>query len=264
MASETYAPNPINCILGAGKIYFDRHTTAAARTGFFEIGNAKDLRASASQSRVTLPNYLTEDGGTYAEGAVTQEITISTLVYEFNRKNIALLTSGTEAFYTQTATTVTGETLNSSLALGAVYQTAYRNIGTVVVKQGTTTLVSGTDYSIVDSTAGLIKILTTGAATAAAAVTADYIGAAITTTNQPIVQLYNAPNIFGTLLYVSANRQGAQGEMKYWKVSVQQGDLEGLIGDDFGSSTLSWKVLYDGGGSFGGSTSSPYGNWYKR
>src|SRR5690242_14110876 len=186
MSSETYAPNPTNCVLGAGAIFFDRHDSSGNRTGLFHLGNAKDLKASASQSRVTLNNYVTADGGIYAEGAATQEVTVSCLVYEFNRKNLALLASGTEAYYTQTATTVTAETLNSSLALGAHYQTAYRNIGTLVVKQGTVTLTSGTDYSIIDATAGLIKILTTGAAVAGSAVTADYVGAAITTTNQPI------------------------------------------------------------------------------
>lgn len=264
MASETYAPNPLNCILGSGAIYFDRFDTSGNKQGFFHIGNAKDLKATSSETTVDLPNYVTADGGTYASGAATRTVNVSALLYEFNKKNIALLTSGTEAFYTQTATTVTAETLNSSLALGAHYQTAYRNIGTVVVKQSTTTLVSGTDYSIIDATAGLIKILTTGAATAGSAVTVDYVGAAITTTSQPIVQMYNAGTINGALLYISANRAGAAGEMRYWKTAVNLGDLSGLIGDEFGSSTLTWKVLSDAAGAYGGSTGSPYGNWYRR
>jgi hypothetical protein len=264
MSSETLAPSPINCKLGSGALFFDRHDASGNKTGLFHFGNGKDLRASASQSRVTLPNYITPDGGTYAEGSISQEISISFLGYEFSKKNIALWTSGTEAFYTQTATTVTAESLSTSLTLGAYYQTAYRAPGSLVVKQGTTTLVSGTDYSLIDATAGLIKILTTGAATAGSAVTADYVGAAVSTTSQPIVQMYNAPNIFGTLLYLSADRQGPAWEMKWWRVSVQQGDLEGLIGDDWGSSTVNFKVLNDAAGTYGGSTSSPYGTAFRR
>ncbi len=268
MASETYAPNPSNCILGAGKIYFDRFSTANAKQGFFEIGNAKDLKASSSQQRESLPNYLTPDGGAYAEGPLTQEITVSCLVYEFNRKNIALLASGTESTYTQATQTVSAATLNSSCALGAVYATAYRNITVTNLTQGTTTLAT-TDWQLVDATAGLIKILTTGAATEGTTVSWTGTAAAITGSSQKTVELYNAPNIYGQLLYVSNNKFGAQGEMRYWYTAVQQGDLEGIIGDGFGSSTLSWKVLNDASGTYSGLSAtdaalSPYGRWYRR
>jgi hypothetical protein len=268
MASETYAPSPSNCVLGKGKIYFDRHTTAGVKSGFFEIWNAKDLRATASQTRVTLPNYLTADGGTYAEALVSQEVTVSALVYEFNRKNIALLTGGVENSATQATQTVSGETLSASSALGAVYQTAYRNVTVTSVLVGTATLTTA-DYSVIDSTAGLIKLLTTGAAVEGSAVTANYTGAVIAATANKFVDLYSAGTIYGSLLYVSNNSAGADGEMKYWRVSVQQGDLEGLIGDDFGSSTISFKVLNDSAGAYSGLAAaaavlSPYGRWYRR
>src|SRR5687768_15471867 len=107
MASETFAPSATNCVLGKGKIYFDRFDAAGAKTGFFELGNAKDLRASLNSTRAELNNYLTDEGGVYAEAEVTKVVTVSALIYEFNRKNIALLAAGTESAYTQTATTVT-------------------------------------------------------------------------------------------------------------------------------------------------------------
>ncbi len=219
MSSETYAPNPVNCVLGKGKIYFDRFTAAGVSQGFFEIGNAKDLKAGYQSNRASLPNYTTADGGTYAESELTKEITVSCLVYEFNRKNIALLTGGTE---------------------------------------------STADYSLVDGTAGLIKLLTTGAATEGSPVTASYTAAVISGSSQKTVELYAAGNILGQLLYISDNSYGAQGELRYWKCSVQSGDLEGLIGDDFGSSTLSFKVMNDAAGAYGGSTASPYGRWFRR
>lgn len=264
MASETYAPDPTNCVLGKGRIYFDRFTAAGARTGYFEIGNAKDLKADSSENRVELPNYLTSDGGIYAEGLASRQVTVSATLYEFNRKNIALLTSGTETTYTQTSSTVTGESLNTSLALGAVYQTAKRNISAITVINAATTTLTTLDWSLVDATAGLIKILTTGAAVEGGAVTVNYTAAAITASNQKIVQLHNVGTITGSLLYVSSNSAGAEGELKYWKTTVLGGSLDGLLSDTWGSSPISWKVLNDAGGTYGGSSGSPYGNWYRR
>jgi hypothetical protein len=264
MASETYAPSPTNCVLGKGKIYFDRFSTAGVKQGFFELGNAKDLRASLNSTRAELNNYLTGEGGVYAEAEVTKVVTVSALVYEFNRKNIALLAAGNETTFTQTTQTVTGESLNTACALGAVYQTAFRSITPSAVKQGTVTLVSGTDWESRDTTSGLIKILSGGAATEGSAVTIDYTAAAITAANGKIVDLYAASTIEGQLLYVSDNSFGAQGELKYWRCSLQPGDWEGLIGDDFASSTLSFKVINDEVGTYGGSTDSPYGRWYRR
>jgi hypothetical protein len=263
MASETFAPSPTNCVLGKGKIYFDRFSSGT-RTGFYEVGNAKDLKATPSQTRVTLPNYLTADGGTYAEALVSQEISVSCLVYEFNRRNIALLTNGTESTYTQSTQTVTGETLTAASANGQVWQTAYRNITPTAVINGTTTLTTATQWSTVDATSGLIKVLSTAGITEGQTLTVNYTAAAITGTNQKIVQLHNAGTIYGQFLYVSNNSAGADGELKYFYCSVQAGDLEGLIGDEFGSATLTWKALSDVAGTYGGSASSPYGTWYRR
>jgi hypothetical protein len=268
MASETYAPNPANCVLGKGKIYFDRHTTAGVKSGFFEIGNANELEASLDSTRITLPNFLTPDGGDYAEAEVSKTVTISMTVYEFNRKNIALLTGGVENSATQATQTVSGETLVASSALGQVLQTAYRNVTVTSVLAGTATLTTA-DYSVVDSTAGLIKLLTTGAAPEGVAVTASYTAAPIAATANKFVDLHSAGTIYGSLLYVSANSAGAEGEMKYWRVSVQPGGLKGLIGNEFGSSTLTFKSLNDSAGTYSGLATaaavlSPYGRWYRR
>jgi hypothetical protein len=268
MASETYAPNPANCVLGKGKIYFDRFTAAGIRTGFYEIGNAKDLRAGVAQNRVKLPNYLTADGGTYAEALVGQDITVSALVYEFNRRNIALLSNGVENSASQTTQTVTGETLVASSALGQVLQTAYRNPTISAVMVGTATLTTA-QYSVIDSSAGLLKLLSSSGITEGAVVTANYTGAVIAAADNKFVDLYSAGTIYGQFLYVSNNSAGAQGELKYWYCSVAQADWEGMIGDDFGSSTLSWNVLNDAAGTYSrlaaaDAALSPYGRWYRR
>jgi hypothetical protein len=269
VASETYAPNPINCVLGKGAIYFDRFTTAGVKGGLFHLGNANDLKAEASQSRVTLNNYVTHDGGVYAEGMVSNEITVSMTLYEFNRKNIALLTGGVENSATQATQTVSGETLSVSSALGAVYQTAYRSIATPsAILNGTSTLTTA-DWSVIDATAGLIKILSTASLTEGQTLTASYTASAIAATANKFVDLHSAGTIYGKLLYVSDNSAGAAGELVYWYTSVQQGGLSGLIGDEFGSSTLSFKVLNDAAGTYSGLSASaaalsPYGRWYRR
>lgn len=269
MASETYAPNPANCVLGKGKLYFNRFTTANAPTSYFELGNAKDLKATPSETRVTLPNYLTADGGTYAESLVSREVTVSALVYEFNRKNLALLTGGVENSATQTTQTVTGETLTATSALGGVYTTRYRSIATPsAVINGTATLTTA-QWSVVDATAGILSILSTSAITEGAVLTVNYTASAIAATANLFVDMYSAGTIYGKLLYISNNSAGANGEMRWWYCSVQQADLEGLIGDDFGSSTLSFKVLSDVAGTYSGLSAadavlSPYGRWYRR
>lgn len=265
MAGDTFTPSPTNCLLGRGEALFKRRTTAGVGYEFLSLGNVSELSVTGNDTNVELANFLTADGGNYAEALDQRDISGTLTLHELNADNIALLTAGNVTYYTQAATPVVAESLSTAAVLGATYQTAKRQITSVVVKQGATTLVLGTDYTIPDANPGLIKLLSTGGATAGAALTVDYTPTVLATTAQKTVSMFTEGTIYGTMLFNPATGiTGPRWEGKWFNVAMKASALNGLIGSTFAASPISFKVLNDAAGTYGGSTSSPYGTLYRR
>jgi hypothetical protein len=187
--SETYAPNQSNYFIGRGALYVDIHTAANVRTSYFHWGNVEDLQIVPSSQVATLRSSLDASSGVLAEDEISKDFEVRWRNTECNRKVLAAAIAGTEAYFTQSSSTVTAETLTSSVELGGVYKTAKRAASSIVVKQGASTLVLGTDYEVVDATACMIHILpTSSTVTAGSAITVDYSAAAVSTTSQKIIQ----------------------------------------------------------------------------
>lgn len=256
-------PDPGNCLLGRGAVGIDLFTAAGATQGYLQIGNASDLNVDPNEEHETLPNYLTADAGAYADALVQRTLTGSVTVYEFMRRNIALLSGGVESTYTQGATPLTGEVLTTSALLGAQYQTAKRKIGTVTVLMGTTTLVLATDYTILSTEKGLIQVLTTSpTVTAGATLTINYTPTAITGSQQRTIELASAGTLHGRLRFDGNPAYGPALEMIWWHVVLQASQLQGLLGRSFGSSVVNFKIISDAAGNYGGTAGSPYGRCF--
>lgn len=114
---------------------------------------------------------------------------------------------------------------------------------TVVATAATSTLVKGKDYIVEEQSgrAGFIKIPTGSVLNAGDVILVD---ATIPEGDFVTVSGANAGEIEGKLMFVGDPNQGDQYIIEAWDVKVQpDGDLSGLISEDFGSFSLNLKFL---------------------
>lgn len=261
---ETFAPSNDNMSFGAGACYFDPFDAAGDPTGYFHLGEVSELIPRPTDDIKEHYEHMTPARGLYATALAQRKLEVDLTLWELNRKNFSLGTAGEETLFTQGGSTITGEQLAASLALGAVYTTAERQISAYAVKQGATTLVEGTDYEVVDANAGMIHILPDGAATEAAAVTIDYTSAAIAGSAQKTIAIYNKPQIEGRFLFLGNPVKGPKRELRLWHVAFNPKELGSLISDDFISAGLTMSVYSDLAGQHGGSAQFPLGIVFER
>lgn len=232
-----------NVYLGRGKIFFDRFDTAGASTGLRFVGTASQVNISQSPEVLELQDFSQASAPTLKRVVTKDPIEISIKLHEFVKENVALALLGVEATYTQAGTAVTGESLGA-VKKDRIYKLANRQVSSVVVKKGVTTLVAGTDYDVLDAAVGLIYIRP-GSVTVVDGdtLTADYSRAAITAMDK--VQGGQQPLIEGRLLYVGDPAAGPSWDYDFWKVQISpDGDLA-LIGTDYGELNLKGLVISD-------------------
>jgi hypothetical protein len=258
----TYTPSASNVMLGRGAIYFDRRTTTDNTVGSFHLGNCDSIALNVTTETLDMVDYTQQSSSPYKSVVVKTDVAGSITGFEFSKDTMALATMGTiDSTYSQTNVAVTGEVLASATVTGLkgrFFQTAYRNISTVVLKQGATTHVLNTDYTIADATRGIIKILTTGAVADGTALTIDYAKATITA--GAITRIFGGVNaaIEGKLRYVSNNTTGPKWDLTVFNANVRpNGDIT-FISDEFNKFTLEFTAQSDASGTYGGSASSPY------
>lgn len=236
------APDNTNLLLGAGSVYFEREDVDQ---GLVHLGNCTQFRLEFEDETREVINRMTQSMGTYRKVTSKRTGRLSIIGQEFNPSNHALVSMGSESALSQGASTVTGEILATAAQMieGAYYQTAYRQISSVVLTQGTTTLVEGTDYEITDAELGLIHIIPGGAnLTAATQIDADYSYAADTST---VVRGGDTGNIYGKIVFTGDPAAGPAYDIQVWRVSIEpEGGLD-LIGDDFLEWTLNCEILDD-------------------
>lgn len=241
----TQAPNPANVILGRGMLYIDNFDASGNRTGQQAIGN---VTAFDVENKVEIKEkYESMDPASslYARGVTRETVTIKITGDEFTLDNLARAVLGTVTTVVGTGATVTAETVTPTggAVLGRYYDLAHRNITAMTdLKQGATTLVLGTDYTV-DLVRGRVYLLPTSVTiTPGTALTADYTYGTYT---------YNAVNVatVGTidayLRFLGNPVKGPTYEAEFWHVSFTPTGTLGFIADDFGNWTLEGLVIAD-------------------
>jgi hypothetical protein len=249
-------------MLGRGAIYFDRRTATDNKVGSFHLGNCDVFGINISTEKITLNDFTQQTTSPYKEVVSSTNVAINIEGFEFSKDTMALATMGAiDEAYTQNNTAVTGEPLASATAVGLkgrFFQLDYRNVSNVVLKQGATTHVEGDDYTVVDATRGIVKILTDGDIVDGTALTADYDKATIAA--GAIVRIFGGTSatIEGTLRFVSNNSTGPNWDVTVWNASLRpNGDIS-FISEEFNKFTLEGTAQSDASGTYGGSASSPY------
>lgn len=258
----TYTPSASNVMLGRGALYFDRRTTTDNKVGSFHLGNCDTFGINISTEKITLNDFTQQSTAPYKEVVSKTSVALAIAGFEFSKDTMALATMGAiDTTYTQNNTAITGETLASATVVGLkgrYFFTANRNISTVVLKQGASTRVVTTDYTVADATRGIIYITTGGAVADGTALTIDYAKATISTGTIDRVFGGTSATIEGTLRFVSNNTTGPNWDCFVWNASLRpNGDIS-FISEEFNKFTLEGTAQSDSLGTYGGSSTSPY------
>lgn len=141
---------------GQGVVMLAQRDAQGNPMGFTPIGNVSDLKISVAVS--TLEHKESQTGQRATDLRLTTETkaSLSMTVENFIAQNLADALRGTDTL--AAAGTVTGETIKAYL--GKVVALANIKVSNVVVKDGSTPLVAGTDYTV-NEDAGSIKFADT-------------------------------------------------------------------------------------------------------
>ena len=238
------APDPANVILGRGMLFIDNFDANGLRTGQQAVGN---VTAFGTELKVEVKEkYESMDRASslYARGVTRETVQLKLTGDEFSIDNLARALNGTITTVTGTGATITDEAFSpaAGILLGRYYDLAHRNITTLTnVKQGSTTLVLGTDYTA-DLVRGRLYFLPTGAATPSAVATSSYVYGDYT------YQAISVASVGTVDAYVRFEGNPVKGpiyEAEYWHVSFTPSGELGFIADDFGNWTLEGLVIAD-------------------
>jgi len=235
------APNPANLLLGKGIVYIDRLDASGNRTGELDMGNVELFEITPKPTVITQFSGRDHTAGLYATAVSQVESGIKITGSEFTKELAALALGGDNSTIVQTASTVTAEPFCASVKLGRWFAVAKRSISAVVIKQGVTTLVAGTDYTV-DAVVGRIYFLPTGAAVAGTAATADYSYAVV---NLDTIRGMTTPLMQCYIRFVGDPSAGPIVEVEAWKVNLAPTAAVGLIDTKYGSWTLDGSAIAD-------------------
>lgn len=263
----TVPPSSDNVILGRGQLYFNRQDANGALTGYRAMGNCDTFSLGISSEKLSMKDYTQQTAANYKEVVVSTDVTISISGFEFDENNLAIALMGDVSSYTQAASSATGEVIAADTLTGLqgkYFRTAFRSISSVVIKQGATTFVAGTDYTVTNATLGIIYVIPGGGIADGTDLTADYSYAAMTGGSAlTTVRGGTVASVEGVLLFVPNNATGPDYECVVYRANLSPNGELGLISDEFGKWTLEGKATSDSAGAYGGSASSPYYTLYK-
>lgn len=239
------APNPANEYIGRGKLFIDRFDANGNRTGQQDVGNVTVLEVEDKVETKEKYESMDPASNLYARAVVRQTVSLKITGDEFTLDNIARVLNGTVEQITEPGAAVVAETVTPSggAVLGRYYDLAFRNVTAFTdLKQGATSLVEGTDFTI-DLLNGRVYLLPTSATiTAGSALTADYTYGGYT---------YNAVNVGKVsavdayVKFIGDPVKGHQFQHEWWHVQFTPTGSMGFIKDDFGEWQLEGMVLAD-------------------
>ena len=256
----TYTPSSDNVTFGRGRVLFSPFVSGAYTGQFKHLGNCDTFSIGLAPEKIQLTDFTQETSAPYKEVVKKTDMPIKISGFEFASFNMKLAFMGSETSYTQTAATLTETLAASSITglKGSFFRTAKKAISSPVVAQGTTTLVSGTDYEIYDAAGGVIRVIPTGSAADGTALSIVYVAAAITSSPRTQIVGGAVTSLSGRLVFLPQNTTGPANEVVVWNASITpDGDIP-FIGDDWLKWNLSGSVQSDSAGTYGGSAANPY------
>lgn len=236
MASQNYT-------LGRGRVYFDRFETGTkTKTGERYLGNTTEFNLNVTSE--SLDHYNADEGLREKDDSVILEVVRkgSVITDEVSVENLALFFLGEASVITEAGGAVTAEAITNvqqglyyQLGVDATNPSGVRDVTSVVVKVGATTMTVNTDYTV-DLELARIQIVAGGGINNDDDLAVDYTVNASTRD-----QIVTAGTIIeGALKFVSANPKGTKRDYYFPYVKLSpSGDLS-LKGQEW--QTLSFDV----------------------
>lgn len=238
------APNPANVSLGRGALYIDNFDANGLRTGQQHVGNVTTFDTENKVEIKEKYESMDHASSLYARGVTRQTVTLKITGDEYTLDNLARALLGAVVTINAAGATLTDEAFSpvAGILLGRYYDLANRNVSALTnVKQGSTVLTLGTDYTA-DLVRGRIYFLPSGAATAGLAATATYTFGTYT---YKAINVATVGTVDAYVRFIGDPVKGPTFEAEYWHVSFTPTGTLGFIQDDFGNWTLEGLVIAD-------------------
>jgi len=234
-------------MLGKGSLLVDVFDSGGGLTGYQHMGNVTKVEMEIKDDKAELYQSINAVPSLIATAVKKRQVMLSITGTDFSFQHLAIaLMAAGETTLATGSTPVTGEALASATVTkkGKYFATLGRNIGSVVVEQGSplTPLVLGSDYVIVDPVEGLIYFPLTSGVNDAAAVVVNY-----TPTELSMSQVAGAVVPFekSRVRFVPDPTDGKKIGVEWWIVNLSPTGKIGLIADDYGNWELEGMVLND-------------------
>lgn len=238
-------PDGAQCLLGRGKVYFDRLTAAGLHTGERFLGDCTAFEITPTVE--TKDKYGSTDptGALLARAVVRSAQELSIEFGEFDPDNLALVLLGEKASLVQAATPVVDEAIAASgVFMNRWYKLANRAMGSVVVRKGVTVLTVTTDY-VMDLVNGRILFVSGGPGGVVEGDTTlecDY-----TPTSKTYTQVRGGTQakIEGKIVYIGDSAKGPNYHVEAWLCQVAPDGGVPFIGQDWAAGKLKGAVQSD-------------------
>lgn len=239
------APNPANVMVGRGHLYLDNFDASGNRTGQQDVGNCTTFDTENKVEVKEKYESMDPASSLYARAVVRQTVVLKITGDEYTLDNLARALLGSIQTITAAGATIAAEPLTpvGGAVLGRYYDMQNRNITTLTdVKQASTSLVLGTDYTA-DLARGRIYLLPTSVTiTPGSQLTTDYIFGTYTYKSMAVA---TQGTVEAYVRYLGNPVKGPTLEAEYWHVSFTPTGQLGFIADDFGNWTLEGQVIAD-------------------
>jgi hypothetical protein len=241
----TQAPNPASVLLGRGMVYLDNFDANGNRTGQQAVGNVTAFDVENKTDIKEKYESMDPASSLYARAVIRETVHLKITGDEFTLDNIARALLGTVTPITAAGATIAAEIITPAggALLGRYYDLANRNITALTdVKQGSTVLVLGTDYTA-DLVRGRIYLLPTSVTiTPGSALTADYTFATYTYQS---INIASKGTVDAYVRFIGNPVKGPTYEGEWWHASFTPTGVLGFIADDFGNWTLEGLIIAD-------------------
>lgn len=240
MAKEA---DPNNVLLGSGKVYVDRYTTAGVPSGNERfLGNCTEFSITPSVEEIEKKSSTDSARRLLRSDVTGTNLELTITLDEFTPENVALALFGEVGTYSQTGASVTDEA-HGSVKQGEYVRLLYRGISAVTVTSNPagTTYVAGTDYEV-DAQEGRIYIVPGGGIANNANILVDYT---YETQSKSTVRGGAVSSIKALIRYVSNNPTSPESSAFVWRASIKGSGAVGFLSDNYASFQITGKLEAD-------------------
>ena len=234
--------NAQEVLLGRGKLYLDRLTSAFAKTGERFIGNVMLFEVTPTTETIEKFSSATAAAPLIRRDPVRTSLEVRITGDHFSKENLALFFLGDTSTLSQTGNSIAAEVIASVLA-DRWYPTLYRDITNVVVTgPSQTPTYDLTDDYLVDAKEGRIYIVPGGGITPETDIEVDYDYATIALDT---VRGLTSSSIKCYARFVGDPGAGPTDTVEIWRISVAADGAISLIGDDYAEWSITGAVEND-------------------